>query len=91
LADHRRRLTWRDRALDELADFAEHMPTAARAAVDAMERMAEAGWNYGRPVDVDGEAQWYLPVNPLGVFYSDARGELAVLRVVDARFLHELP
>jgi len=65
------------------------MPSAALEAVEAMDRMATAGFNYGRATSEPGG--WYLPTTKLGLFYSDANGELAVVRVVDARQLRELP
>jgi hypothetical protein len=87
--EHRRRLTWRDRALSELDRLADTMPAAAWEAVEAMELMAATGFNYGRPTSEPGG--WYLPTQKLGLFYSDDKGELAVVRVVDARLLRELP
>lgn len=62
---------------------------AARGVVDAMERMADTGFNYGRATSEPGI--WYLPIHQLGIFYSDEAGTLAVDRVVDARLLRELP
>jgi len=86
---HQRRLTWSENALAELADLVEFMPAEAWRAVDAMERMAEAGFNYGRATSEPGV--WYLPVGHLGVFYTDGAGTLTGDRVVDARLLRELP
>ena len=48
MARQPRRLTWEPRALDALEQLAEYMPAAARDALDAMERMASTGFNYGR-------------------------------------------
>jgi len=39
---------WEPRALDALERLAEYMPAAARDALEAMERMASTGFNYGR-------------------------------------------
>ena len=47
--EHRRRLTWRDRALKELEDLADVMPAAALTAVEAMERMASTGFTTDEP------------------------------------------
>jgi hypothetical protein len=67
----------------------EFMPAAAWRVVDAIERVAETGFNYGRGTSEPGI--WYLPTDKLGVFYSDEAGTLAVGHVVDARQLRELP
>ena len=84
-----RRLTWTIAALEELREFVAIMPAAALEAVDAMERMAATGFNYGRATAEAGG--WYLPTSKLGIFYSDVDGELAVVRLLDARRLRELP
>jgi hypothetical protein len=89
MPEHHRRLSWRGRALADLEDLADFMPAAALGAVDAMARMAAAGFNYGRATSEPGV--WYLPAGKLGVFYSDQGGTLAVDRVVDARRLKDLP
>jgi hypothetical protein len=65
------------------------MPLAALAAVDAMETMAAAGFNYGPATSEAGG--WYFPAAKIGIFFTDDRGELAVVRLVDARTLRELP
>jgi hypothetical protein len=54
-----RRLMWEPRALDALEQLAEHMPPAARDALEAMERMASTGFNYGRLTRKG--ILWYLP------------------------------
>lgn len=51
--------------------------------------MAASGFNYGRATTEPGG--WYLPTTKLGVFYSDVGTDLAVVHVVDARTLRELP
>lgn len=84
-----RRLRWTTAALEELREFVALMPAAALEAVDAMERMAATGFNYGRAIAEAGG--WYLPTSKLGIFYSDVGGELAVVRLLDARTLRELP
>ena len=89
MPEHRRRLTWRDRALTDLENLGDVTPSAARGVVAAMDRMADAGFNYGRATSEPGI--WYLPAGKLGVFYTDEAGTLAVDRVVDARLLQELP
>ena len=66
MPEHRRRLTWRDRALKELEDLADVMPAAALTAVEAMERMASTGFNYGRLTRKG--VLWYLPTPKLGLF-----------------------
>ena len=45
------------------------MPAAARDALQAMERMAATGFNYGR-LTAKGTL-WYLPTPKLGLFYLD--------------------
>ena len=62
------------------------MPAAARDALDAMERMASTGFNYGRLTRKG--VLWYLPTPKLGLFYLD---DGRTLIVVDARRLRELP
>lgn len=89
MGEHRRRLSYTEAALDDLERLGDLMPAAALEAVEAMERMAAAGFNYGRATSEAGG--WYLPTSKLGIFYSDERGELVVVRVVDARTLRELP
>jgi hypothetical protein len=64
------------------------MPAAARDALEAMERMAATGFNYGR---LTKEGLWYLPTPKLGLFYLDDGRTLIVVDVVDARRLRELP
>ena len=86
---HPRRLTWTAVALQELEVFVSIMPAAALEAVEAMERMAATGFNYGRMTTEAGG--WYLPTSKLGIFYSDVGEELAVVRVLDARKLRTLP
>jgi hypothetical protein len=39
---------WEPSALDALEQLAEYMPAAVRDALEAMERMASTGFNYGR-------------------------------------------
>ncbi|MGI8847643.1 MAG: hypothetical protein ACR2GX_05165 [Candidatus Dormibacteria bacterium] len=89
MGDHQRRLTWQDRVLEDVRQLADVMPAAAFEMVEAMERMAAAGFNYGRATSAEGG--WYLPTGKLGVFYSDHQRVLEVVRVVDARRLRELP
>ncbi len=60
---------WEPRALDVLEQLAEYMPAAARDALDAMERMASTGFNYGRLTSKG--VLWYLPTPKLGLFYLD--------------------
>ena len=82
-------LLWEPGALDALEQLAEYMPTAARDALDAMERMASTGFNYGR---LTGKGiLWYLPTPKLGLFYLDDGRTLIVVDVADARRLRELP
>lgn len=57
------------------------MPAAARDALQAMERMAATGFNYGR-LTAKGTL-WYLPTPKLGLFYLDDGRTLTVLDVVD--------
>jgi hypothetical protein len=64
--EHQRRLTWRDRALKELEDLADVMPAAALTAVEAMERMASTGFNYGRATSEPGV--WYFPTGKIGIY-----------------------
>jgi hypothetical protein len=71
---------WDPRALDALEQLAEYMPAAARDALDAMERMASTGFNYGR-LTAKG-ILWYFPTPKLGLFYLD---DGRTLTVVDAR------
>ena len=54
-----RGLMWEPRALDTLEQLAEYMPSAARDALEAMERMAWTGFNYGRLTPK--RILWYLP------------------------------
>ena len=54
-----RGLRWEPRALDALEQLAEHMPAAARDALEAMEPMASTGFNYGRLTRK--AVLWYLP------------------------------
>ena len=75
-----RGLMWEPRALDALEQLAEYMPAAARDALEAMERMALTGFNYGR-----------LTTPKLGLFYLDDGRTLIVVDVVDARRLRRLP
>jgi hypothetical protein len=70
---------WEPRALDALEQLAEYMPAAARDALEAMERMASTGFNYGRLTRKG--VLWYLPNGRT----------LIVVDVVDARRLRELP
>ena len=84
-----RRLTWEPRALDALEQLAEYMPAAARDALDAMERMASTGFNYGRLTSKG--ILWYFPTPKLGLFYLDDGRTLTVVDVVDARRLRRLP
>ena len=89
MPEHRRRLTWRDRALKELEALADVMPAAALAAVEAMERMASTGFNYWRASSEHGI--WYFPTGKIGIYYADDGTMLTVQAVVDARRLRELP
>lgn len=84
-----RGLLWDPRALDALGQLAEHMPAAARDVLEVMERMASAGFNYGRLTRKG--VLWYLPTPKLGLFYCDDGRTLIVVDVVDARRLRELP
>jgi hypothetical protein len=76
--------------LNALEQLAEYMPAAALDALEAMERMAATGFNYGR---LTSKGQfWYLPTpKQLGLFYLDDGRTLTVVRIVDARRLQELP
>jgi hypothetical protein len=80
---------WEPRALDALGQLAEYMPAAARDALEAMERMASTGFNYGRLTRKG--ILWYPPTPKLGLFYLDDGRTLIVVDVVDARRLRELP
>jgi hypothetical protein len=80
---------WEPKALDALEELAEFMPAAARDALQAMERMAATGFNYGR-LTAKGTL-WYLPTPKLGLFYLDDGRTLTVVDVVDARRLRKLP
>ena len=77
------------RALDALERLAEYMPAAARDALEAMERMASTGFNYGRRTRKG--VLWYLPTPKLGLFYLDDGRTLIVVDVVDARRFRRLP
>ena len=89
MARQPRRLTWEPRALDALEQLAGYMPAAARDALDAMERMASTGFNYGRLTSKG--TLWYFPTPKLGLFYLDDGRTLTVVDVVDARRLRRLP
>ena len=65
------------------------MPAAARDALDAMERMASTGFNYGRLTSKG--ILWYFPTPKLGLFYLDDGRTLIVVNVVDTRRLRRLP
>lgn len=80
---------WEPKALDALEQMAGYMPGAARDALDAMERMASTGFNYGRLTRKG--ILWYLPTRLLGLFYLDDGRTLVVVDVVDARRLRKLP
>jgi hypothetical protein len=84
-----RGLLWEPRALGALGRLADYMPAAARDALDAMERMAATGFNYGRLTSKG--SIWYLPTAKLGLFYLDDGRTLIVIDVVDARRLRKLP
>ena len=84
-----RELLWEPTALDVLEQLAEYTPAAARDALEAMERMASTGFNYGRLTRKG--ILWYLPTPKLGLFYVDDGRTLVVVDVVDARRLRELP
>ena len=79
---------WEPRALDALEQLAEYMPAAARDALDAMERMASTGFNYGR---LTRKGPLVSPTPKLGLFYLDDGRTLIVVDVVDARRLRDLP
>jgi hypothetical protein len=72
------KLTWQPAALSDLEAAAECSPRHAKAVIDAMERMAQ-------PDVPTGQSRL------CGVFYRVARGELAVIGIVDARRLRWLP
>jgi len=81
---------WEPEALEALGQLADYMPAAARDALDAMERMAATGFNYGRLTSKG--SLWYLPTAAkLGLFYHDDGRTLTVVDVEDARRLRELP
>jgi len=80
---------WEPDALAVLEQLAEFMPAAARDALEAMDRMASTGFNYGRLTRKG--ALWYLPTPKLGLFYLDDGHTLIVVDIVDARRLRELP
>ena len=56
------------------------MPAAARDALEAMERMASTGFNYGRLTRKG--VLWYLPTPKLGLFYLDDGRTLIVVDIV---------
>ena len=87
MARQPRTLAWEPRALDALEQLAEYMPVAARDALDAMERMASTGFNYGRLTRKG--ILWYFPTPKLGLFYLDDGRTLIVVDVVDARRLSQ--
>ena len=89
MARQPRTLAWEPRALDALEQLAEYMPAAARDALDARERMASTGFNYGRLTSKG--ILWYFPTPKLGLFYLDDGRTLTVVDVVDARRLRRLP
>ena len=89
MARQPRTLAWEPRALDALEQLAGYMPAAARDALDAMERMASTGFNYGRLTSKG--VLWYFPTPKLGLFYLDDGRTLIVVDVVDARRLRRLP
>ncbi len=80
---------WEPDALAVLEQLAEFMPAAARDALEAMDRMASTGFNYGRLTRKG--VLWYLPTPKLGLFYLDDGRTLIVVDIVDARRLRELP
>ena len=84
-----RRLMWESQALDALEQLAVYMPAAARDALEAMERMASTGFNYGRLTRKG--VLWYFPTPKLGLFYLDDGRTLIIVDVVDARRLRRLP
>lgn len=84
-----RGLLWEPTALDALEQLADYMPAAALDALEAMERMASTGFNYGRLTRKG--LLWYLPTPKLGLFYLDDGRTLTVLDIVDARRLRKLP
>ena len=77
MARQPRRLTWEPRALNALEQLAEYMPAAARDALDAMERMASTGFNYGRLTRKG--ILWYFPTPKLGLFYLDDGRTLSIV------------
>jgi hypothetical protein len=79
---------WEPRALDALEQLAEYMPAAARDALEAMERMASTGFNYGRLTRKG--ILWYLPTRSSASSTDNGR-TLIVVDVIDARRLRELP
>ena len=80
---------WEPKALAALEQPADFMPAPARDALEAMERMASTGFNYGRLTRKG--VLWYLPTPKLGLFYLDDGRTLIVVDAVDARRLRELP
>jgi len=64
------------------------MPAAALTAVEAMERMASTGFNYGRATSEPGV--WYFPTGKIGIYYADDGTTLTVQAVVDARHQHPM-
>ena len=80
---------WEPKALAALEQLADFMPAAARDALEAMERMASTGFNYGRLTRKG--VLWDLPTPKLGLFYLDDGRTLIVVDAVDARRLRELP
>ena len=80
---------WEPKALAALEQLADFMPAAARDALEAMERMASTGFNYGRLTRKG--VLWYLPTPKLGLFYLDDGRTLIVVDAVDVRRLRELP
>jgi len=84
-----RTLAWEPRALDALEQLAGYMPAAARDALDAMERMASTGFNYGRLTRKG--ILWYFPTPSSACSTSTTGRTLIVVDVVDARRLRRLP
>lgn len=80
---------WEPEALAVLEQFAGFMPAAARDALEAMDRMASTGFNYGRLTRKG--VLWYLPTPKPGLFYLDDGRTLIVVDIVDARRPRELP
>ena len=89
MARQPRGILWEPAARQALRQLAEYMPAAARDALEAIERMAATGFNYGRLALK--EDIWYLPTPKLGLFYLDDGRTLTVVDVVDARRLRKLP